>query len=100
MTLFSIDSLRFGYFHSFYTGVANQVGLWAAVLLFPVIWATICQKLRENGQNFDNSLNSESNLGIQKKFLGSTLDTLDITYNSDKTFWNQAYFTCFLNAQK
>ncbi len=30
-----------------YHGCPTQVDLWATVLLFPIIWAAICQKLKE-----------------------------------------------------
>jgi hypothetical protein len=37
--------------------------------------AAICRKPKENGQNTDFSLNSESSLGRTKIFLGRRLDT-------------------------
>jgi hypothetical protein len=30
----------------------TQAGLWAAVLQFPIIWATICQKLKKKWSKF------------------------------------------------
>ncbi len=52
-----------------------QPNLVSGPQFFPVIWAAICQKPKENGQNSDFSLNSESSLGRTKIFLGRRLDT-------------------------
>jgi hypothetical protein len=38
-------------FQEFNSGRPNQVGIWAAVQLFLIIWAALCQKLRKIGQN-------------------------------------------------
>jgi hypothetical protein len=54
----------------------TQVGsLGRGSAFYPIIWINFCQKLRKNGQNTDNSLDSESSLA-QKCFLAAGRTTL------------------------
>jgi hypothetical protein len=51
-------------------GRPTQVSFLATLQLFPIILAVSSLKLRKNGQNSDNSLNSESGLDHNKNVSG------------------------------